>query len=115
MVELKSQPNETRCAFTEHEHVIYIHDLCPVTGNPQKGSKMIITYKGQNLFLEVKSLRSFADSYRGGKGNVRSMEGMLQEVTQTCADVLQVDVKLVGDLIINPFQFMKVTCYAFPK
>ncbi len=116
MPSLKIQPNEKRCGFTEHEHTLAIHDLCPVSGNPLMGSRLSILYKGEKCFLEVASLRAFLDTYRGGKGEVRSMEGMLQEVTQACANVLGVDVKLIGDLIINPGQqFMKVTCYAFPN
>jgi hypothetical protein len=117
MVEkLKLQPNENRCSFTEHEHMLTVNGFCPVSANPLPGSRLSIFYKGDKGFLEVASLRSFLDSYRGGKGEVRSMEGMLQDVAQSCADVLEVDVKLVGDLIIAPGQqFMKVTCYAFPE
>jgi NADPH-dependent 7-cyano-7-deazaguanine reductase QueF len=113
--DLRVQPNEHRCAFTEHEHRLEISNICPVTGNPNHGSRIYISYKGYKGFLEVASLRRFVDSYRGGKGEVRSMEGMLQEIAQSCADVLGVDVKLVGDLIISPAQNLKVTCYAFPK
>jgi NADPH-dependent 7-cyano-7-deazaguanine reductase QueF len=115
MVELKVQPNEARCAFTEHEHRLEISNYCPVTQNPNPGSRLHIFYKGKNGFLEVASLHKFVTSYRGGKGEVRSMEGMLQEIAQCCSDVLRVEVKLIGDLIISPSQYMKVTCYAFPK
>lgn len=114
MVELKLQPNECRCAFTEHEHVLGVFDMCPVSGNPLCGSTVHIHYKGSKGFLEVASLRTFIDSYKGGKGDVRSMEGMLQEIAQSCSDILQVDVKLSSYLRINPNQVMKVTCYAFP-
>jgi hypothetical protein len=50
----------------------------------------------------------------GGKGDVRSMEGMLQQIAQVCADVLEVDVKLTSELVIEPRQVMRVTCFAFP-
>lgn len=109
------QPNENRCAFTEHEHILSFSGCCPITGNPQKGSTLTISYKGSTHFLEVAALRALVDSYIGGKGDVRSMEGMLQEITQVCADILRVDVKLSSVLLIEPEQTMKITCYAFPK
>lgn len=115
MVELKTQRNENRCAFTEHEHGISFSGSCPVSGNPQPGSRLTISYKGTEYFLEVAALKAFIESYRGGRGGVRSMEGMLQEITQACADILRVDVTLRSFLRIEPEQIMRVTCYAFPS
>lgn len=114
-MELKLQPNECRCDFTEHEHILALPQCCPVSGNPQAGSTITIAYRGTKGFLEVAALRVFVDSYIGGKGEVRSMEGMLQEIAQACADILKVDVKLSSNLIIEPKQIMRVTCYAFPN
>lgn len=111
---LRLQPNEGRCAFTEHEHILDLQRGCPVTGNPQPGSTITIASKGTKEFLEVAALRSFVDSYIGGRNDVRSMEGMLQEIAQACANFLKVDVKLTSELLINPAQVMKITCYAFP-
>jgi NADPH-dependent 7-cyano-7-deazaguanine reductase QueF len=115
MVELKLQPNEMRCAFTEHEHILKISGMCPVTKNPLRFSTITIAYKGYKGFLEVVSLKAFIDSYIGGKGNIRSMEGMLQDIAQSCADILKVDVKITSNLLIYPSQIMRVTCYAFPN
>jgi hypothetical protein len=58
---------------------------------------------------------SFVDIYKGGKGAVRSMEGCLQEISQCCADILRVDVKLTSELLIEPNQTMRITCFAFPN
>ena len=115
VAELKLQPNEHRCALTEHEHDLKIHGLCPVSGNPQEGSGILISYKAQDGFLEVEALKAFVESYQGGKGEVRSMEGMLQEIAQECANILRVSVTLRSFLLIEPKQIMKVTCYAFPN
>src|ERR1700758_1223969 len=113
MVALKLQPNEYRCAFTHHEHELGLPACCPVSGNPRPGSTITISYEGNEGFLEVASLRAFIDSYVGGKGDVRSMEGMLQEIAQACAEVLKVQVTLKSNLLIEPGQIMRVTCYAF--
>jgi hypothetical protein len=115
VAELKLQPNEKRCAFTEHEHDLKISGFCPVSGNPQEGSGILISYKAEANFLEVAALKAFIETYRGGKGEIRSMEGMLQEIAQECSNALEVDVKLYAFLRIEPEQIMKVTCYAFPK
>jgi NADPH-dependent 7-cyano-7-deazaguanine reductase QueF len=113
--QLNLQTNECRCAFTEHEHILRIDGMCPVTNNPQIGSTITIAYKGAQSFLEIASLRAFVDSYKGGKGDVRSMERMLQEIAQSCADVLRVDVKLTSELLIEPAQVMRICCFAFPQ
>lgn len=112
---LKTQANENRCAFTEHEHGISFHGCCPITGNPQEGSSLTIRYKADEHFLEVASLKALVESYIGGKGDVRSMEGMLQEIAQVCANILKVDVQLYSFLLLDPEQTMRVTCYAFPE
>lgn len=114
-MELDLQPNEKRCAFTEHEHTLELSGFCPFSSNPLPGSSITVKYKGGNHFLEVVDLHSFIQSYCGGKGDIRSMEGMLQEIAQTCADSLRVDVTLTSHLLLEPKQTMRVTCYAFPK
>jgi NADPH-dependent 7-cyano-7-deazaguanine reductase QueF len=115
MVELILQPNENRCAFTEHEHILELPVCCPISHNPRPGSTITISYKAQKGFLEVASLRTYIDSFIGGKDDTRSMEGMLQDIAQTCSNVLGVDVKLASNLFIEPSQTMKVTCYAFAQ
>ena len=118
MVELKTQPYEGLCAFTEHEHILDLPECCPVSHNPRPGSTVTICYKSGangNGYLEVYSLRAFIDSYVGGRGEVRSMEGMLEEISQECSDVLGKDVTLKANLLIEPSQVMNITCYAFPK
>lgn len=115
MVGLRLQINEGRCAFTEHEHVLDLLRCCPVSGNPQPGSVLSIFYKGQRGFLEVQSLLDYVQTYVGGKGDIRSMEGMIQAIAQDCADILEVDVRVEARLMIKPSQRMIVKCYAFPK
>jgi len=72
-------------------------------------------YDPGEVILEVASLRAFIDSYQGGRGEVRSMEGMIQEITQACADVLNVYVRVEADLYIKPFQRMFLKCQACPE
>jgi hypothetical protein len=55
------------------------------------------------------------DSYKGGRGEVRSMEGCIQAIAQACADTVAVYVIVTTDLYIAPAQGMKLKCTAFPK
>ena len=55
MVELIIQPNEFRCASTEHEHVLELPVCCPYSNNPRPGSTITISYKGSAGFLDVRS------------------------------------------------------------
>jgi len=88
---------------------------CPYSGNPKIGSKIKIVYKPTSCILEVASLRAYVDSYKGGKGDIRSMEGMIQQVTQDCANAARVAVEVTAELIIDPNQEMKLICTAHPK
>lgn len=112
--ELRTVSNEARCEFTEITHVVPIKDFCPISHNPA-GGHIEIKYEPRDLILEVASLRSYCDSYKGGKGEVRSMEGCIQAITQDCADTVGVCVIVTTDLYINPNQGMKLKCTAFPN
>lgn len=115
VAQLKTVPNEARCAFSESVHELRFNDMCPISHNPQLGSSLSIHYKANGHFLEVASLRTFIDSYQGGQGDIRSMEGMLQHVAQSASDTLRVNVKLTSRLVIEPDQVILLTCFAFPK
>lgn len=114
-VELETQPNERRCASTEETHTLSLPPCCPVTGNPQGGSSVTIRYVPQRCFIEVASLRRYVDSFIGGRGDVRSMEGMVQQIAQDCADAVQTGVMVIGDLFIQPDQRMGLRCSAEPR
>lgn len=96
-------------------HVLPIDPCCPYSGNPLSGSEIRITYTPRELILEVDSLRSFVDSYKGGKGKIRSMEGMIQSITQACANAVKVHVQTISNLNIAPNQSMILECEANPK
>ena len=109
-MELLTQPNECRCASMEETHVLPLDPACPVSGNPQAGSSISIIYTPASLLLEVESLRAYVDSYTGGRGDIRSMEGMIQGITQDAANILGVAVEVRADLNIRPNQKMMLKC-----
>jgi hypothetical protein len=106
--------NEARCAFMNEEHELPLLPCCPVSGNPQGGSTISINYEPFDKILEVASLRAYIDSYQGGRGEVRSMEGMVQAIAQDCADSVGVCVVCSANLVIEPAQRMKLKATAFP-
>jgi NADPH-dependent 7-cyano-7-deazaguanine reductase QueF len=113
-MELKTQPNERRCSYSYEEHELPLAPACPVSGNPQAGSKLTIRYKPDQHFLEVEALRAYVDSYTGGRGDVRSMEGMIQQICTDCAKALGVRVEVEADLVIRPRQRMLFACAHVP-
>jgi NADPH-dependent 7-cyano-7-deazaguanine reductase QueF-like protein len=86
-----------------------------MSGNPLAGSEIEISYTLVDLILEVQSLREYVDSYKGGRGDIRSMEGMIQAITQDCANAVKTTVHVFARLNINPDQRMELECSAHRK
>jgi NADPH-dependent 7-cyano-7-deazaguanine reductase QueF len=112
---LLTQPNEKRCHRMEETHVLTVPQCCPISGNPLPGSVLRIRYEPRHLILEVASLRAYVDSYKGGKGDIRSMEGMVQAITQDCANAVQAACYVRAELNIAPDQQMILECSAWNK
>lgn len=115
MKTLKTQPNEARCHKTRITHTLSIPPCCPVSANPMAGSEVEISYSPASFILEVDALREYIDSYPGGRGDVRSMEGMIQQITQDAANCVRVMVHSVARLVIAPNQREIVECAALNK
>jgi NADPH-dependent 7-cyano-7-deazaguanine reductase QueF len=115
MVGLKTVKNEFPNVETEEEHLVFFHGCCPVTKNPRRGSSATITYTPWDKCLEVASLASYIESYTGGRGEIRSMEGMIQAIASDCSKATGVRVKVFADLILEPYQKMRLTCHACPE
>lgn len=111
---IDTQSNETKGLFHYEKHLLDLPQCCPVTHNPQLGSTIEIGYIPKEVFLEVDSLKKYIDSYVGGKGNVRSMEGMIQQISQDCANTLKTRVRVTAKLIIEPGQRMEIICRTLP-
>lgn len=112
---IKTQPNERRCGQMVELHEFELPPCCPVTKNPQPGSFIRIKYRPQKKILEVQSLHNYIREYIGGRLDVRSMEGMIQNITQDCANSSGVKVRVKARLIIQPTQIMKLICTAYPQ
>jgi NADPH-dependent 7-cyano-7-deazaguanine reductase QueF len=114
-MELKTQPNEDRCASTWVTHKLALPKCCPVTGNPFPGSEIEITYTPNFFILEVAALHAYIQSYVGGRGDVRSMEGMIQNIAQDCSNCIEQTVKVIANLSLEPTQKMRVECITNPN
>lgn len=93
-------------------HALDLPPCCPISGNPLSGSTIEIQYEPKDRILEVVSLCAYVDSYQGGRGDVRSMEGMVQQITQDAADALGCTVWVLAVLNINPNQRLRIECSA---
>jgi NADPH-dependent 7-cyano-7-deazaguanine reductase QueF len=105
-------PNELPNVPMVVENILDLPSACPVSRNPQPGSRITIRYRPRSLVLEVAALREYIDSYVGGRGEVRSMEAMIQQIAVDCAVSVGVAVTVVAELLIAPEQRMRVECEA---
>jgi 7-cyano-7-deazaguanine reductase len=81
--------------------------LCPISGEPQPGSTITISYHASALLLETKALRQYLASFRGENPHgVRDLEQAAQVIAQECANILhtQVDVSALYHLSIGDMQ-----------
>ena len=116
---LKTVPNERRCQHMTESHILTLPACCPVSGNPQRGSTIEITYTPQGRLLEVAALRAYVDSFQGGKNlpdgdYIRSMEGAIQQITRDCTEALKATTTVTATLLIKPEQRMILLCTHTP-
>jgi len=110
MVALLTQPNTRPGVKTFESHTLPFSGLCPHSGNPQEGSTIRIEYCPKDHFLEVYSLRKYIDSFIGGKGEVRDMEGMVQQTALDCAKAIQAAVKVTAQIVLQGHDTMTIVC-----
>lgn len=83
-------------------HSTPIPQCCPVSGNPLPGSKLTVCYMPNTVVFPVEDLAEFVSEYVGGRGDIRGMEEMIQELAARVRDVVGVPVRAFADLIIQP-------------
>jgi hypothetical protein len=93
---------------------------CPVSGNPRPGSTLTITYAPTGEVIDVLDLTRWVRSFRGGSPTgTRTMEAMIIDLAQMCADRVRVDVAAVADCLIEAglpeHQRMRIECRAVPR
>ena len=108
-------PNEVPGVPMTVENVLPLPRCCPVSGNPQTGSRLTLRYQPKDLVLEVYALRRYVDSYVGGRAQIRSMEAMVQQIAADASAVLKVPVEVVAELVLEPHQNMIVRAQAAGK
>ena len=69
--------------------------LCPISGEPQPGSTITISYNASALLLETKALRQYLASFAGDNVHgVRDLEEAAQVIAQQCANILHTSVHI---------------------
>lgn len=89
-------------------HIVPLPQCCPISGNPQKGSYLMLCYQPKEVFLEVYSLKAYIDKFVGGYENIRDMEGMIQAICQECANTLGVFVSAGAWIVLQRGDFMSL-------
>lgn len=99
---LRTMPNERPGVPATITHRVPLPRCCPVSGNPQPGSELVIRYRPRGAVLELYALDRYIRGYVGGSGEVRSMETMIQQIAKDCAGVLGVRVRVRAVLVLQP-------------
>jgi hypothetical protein len=89
---------------------------CPVSGNPQEGSSLTLSYRPRGRVIETYSLEAVVKQFKRGFPGVgpvgpdgtrllyraeRNMEGMVHLLCQMAADAAGVRVRARADLILD--------------
>lgn len=86
---------------------VNLPSCCPISGNPQKGSTLRLSYRQTGVVLETYSLDSVVKSFKGGFKGVggypeeRNMEGMICLLCKMASDALGTRVRAYADLILD--------------
>lgn len=111
---IQTVDNQNPTMQMAQRHVVNVPPLCPVTGNPQAGSRMTVTYVPEARLLELYSLTDYVRSFIGHK-TVRDIEHFAQTLAQDCADALGVPVSVQAHFVLNIDQVVKLRIKALPK
>lgn len=99
-----AMPNYHMELETLSAHRFDLPRMCPVSGNPQPGSRITVEYTARALFLEIESMGEYIASYIGGRpigrDLIRDMEQTIQQIAIDCAKVVEVPVTVTADLVI---------------
>jgi NADPH-dependent 7-cyano-7-deazaguanine reductase QueF len=89
--------------------------LCPISGEPQAGSTITISYTAGALLLETKALRQYLASFAGENPHaVRDLEEAAQVIAQQCANILGTPID-VSALYLLRIGEMHVEVHAEPS
>lgn len=76
--------------------------LCPISGEPQPGSTITISYNAGAFLLETKALRQYLASFAGENVHgVRDLEEAAQVIAQQCANILHTSVHIHATYHLN--------------
>lgn len=113
--QILTQPNTITNTHLFERHVLPLPSCCPVSGNPQPGSEVIISYHPKDKFLEVYSLKKYIDEYIGGhESGIRDMEGMIQQIALDCATTAGVYVRVDAKIKLQFGDEMRLVAKARP-
>lgn len=86
---------------------VALPSCCPVSGNPQTGSTLTLSYRPQGSVIETYSLQSVVEQFRRGFPGVgpyraeRNMEGMVYLLCQMASDAAGVRVRARASLVLD--------------
>jgi len=95
-------------------HIVKVPALCPITGNPQPGSTVTVTYLPGPKLLELYALTDYVRGYIGHQ-TIRDIEHFAQTLAQDCADQLGVAVSVRTHFVLDIDQIVQLRIRARPR
>jgi NADPH-dependent 7-cyano-7-deazaguanine reductase QueF len=95
-------------------HTLPLPSCCPISGNPLSGSAIRLRYQAEGRVLEVYDLKRYLEGFMGGWGQVRTMEGMVQQIADDAAHAVGVPVAVRATLLLHPGQQMTLRAKGTP-
>lgn len=111
---IQTVDNQNPAMAMAQRHIVNVPALCPITGNPQRGSTLTITYLPNAKLLELYALTEYVQSFIGHK-TVRDIEHFAQTLAQSCADVLNVPVCVRAHFVLHLDQVIKLRIKTSPS
>jgi hypothetical protein len=114
---LRTMPSSS---VAQVRHKVSLPVCCPISKNPREGSTLTVVYQPAGSVLEVYSVVSVVNLFRGGfpgRGPYRAernMEGMVDLLARMAADAVGVPVRVQADLVLDAGS-MRVTAKAGPR
>lgn len=109
---LSIMPNLNTGIKTTQRHLLPLPRMCPVSGNPQPGSMLAISYESKKSHLEVYALKEYVNEFIGGHpSGIRDMESTIQAIANECAKAISAGVSVKSTVILDTGDTLETECY----
>ena len=90
----------------KQRHTVPVPALCPVTSNPAHGSRVIISYVGHDVLLDVVTLPEYISSFVGSHV-IRDLEKFTTQIGVDVSLLVGTNVTVIGEFVLTDGQLLR--------